>query len=161
MYIAGLLAFIASYWLSQKQEEYKLSPSIISYPDYFFREQGLVPRLLSLGTRSRTQTTFSGNKVSFTYYFFWEQGLVPRLLSLGTRSHTHITFSGNKVSYTYYFLWVQGLVRIDLFLTSLSPSSATDSCRIGFLGITRKCVGAWGLISLKATHWERNNQHQH
>ena len=38
-------------------------------------------------------------------------------------------------------------------LTLSSSSSAAEIWDIYFLGITRKCVGAWGEMSWKARHW--------
>ena len=40
-------------------------------------------------------------------------------------------------------------------LTLSSSSSAAEIWDIYFLGITRKCVGAWGEMSWKARHWKK------
>lgn len=46
-------------------------------------------------------------------------------------------------------------------LTDSSESSASDNLTIGFLGITKKCVGAWGEISWNARHWRNRKQKKH
>lgn len=43
--------------------------------------------------------------------------------------------------------------KLKLKLTAASHSSASDSWTIGFIGTTRMWVGAWGLTSRKAMHW--------
>src|SRR6218665_125056 len=51
------------------------------------------------------------------------------------------------------------LESIEKKFTFSSESSDFDNCGIGFLGITRKCVGAFGLMSWKATHYNVRRTH--
>ena len=53
------------------------------------------------------------------------------------------------------------VININKSFTCSSESSACESCAIGLRGITRKWVGAWGPMSLKATHWKQTDSYKH
>ena len=70
-----------------------------------------------------------------------------------TQTHTHTHVQTHTHAYTHIHKHTH--THTHKTSTCSSDSSASASRTMGFFGTTKKCTGAWGLISLKAIHCNR------